>query len=153
MIIYLHSLLVNNGAYTCALDDKVRTRINKISKKIFNERTYLDLNSCQINNAFEKIKKIKKNLSEIIVLGIGEYANLLLDNSVTFSESKVKFFVDSNPHKQGTIFRKSKVLKPEEIQNHNDPILIASSFWYHDIYESLISCGVEKSRIYSSSLI
>ena len=153
LIIYLHSLLVNNGAYTCALDDHVRPRISKISKKIFNERTYLDLNSCQINNAFEKIKKIKKNLSEIIVWGIGEYANLLLDNSVTFSESKVKFFVDSNPHKQGTIFRKSKVLKPEEIQNHNDPILIASSFWYHDIYESLISCGVEKSRIYSSSLI
>ena len=153
LIIYLHSLLINNGAFTCALDDHVRPRISKISKKIFNEKTYLNLNSEQINKTFEKIKYTKNNLSEIIVWGIGEYANLLLDNSVTFSDTKVKFFVDSNPHKQGTIFRKSKVLKPDEIQNHNNPILIASSFWYHEIYENLISCGIEKSRIYSSSLI
>ena len=95
----------------------------------------------------------KNNLSEIIVWGIGEYANLLLDNSVTFSDSKVKFFVDSNSHKQGTTIRRSKVFKPEEIKYHNEPILIASSFWYHEIYESLISYGVDKDRIYSSSLI
>ena len=50
-------------------------------------------------------------------------------------------------------FRKSKVLKPEEVKNHKDPILIASSFWYHDIYELLVSYGIDKSRIYSSSLI
>tara|TARA_B100000989_G_scaffold297332_1_gene282840 strand:+ start:269 stop:1594 length:1326 start_codon:yes stop_codon:yes gene_type:complete len=153
LIIYLHSMLINNGAYTCALDDHVRPRISKISNKIFKEKTYLDLQSEEINNTFEKIKSTKNNLSEIIVWGIGEYANLLLDNSVTFSDTKVKFFVDSNPHKQGTLFRKSKVLSPDVVKEHKDPILIASSFWYHDIYELLISYGVDKSRIYSSSLI
>lgn len=153
MIIYMHSLLVKNLANTCALDDHVRPRISRIANKIFREETYKDLNSDEINHVFSNIKKIKENLNEIIVWGIGEYANLLLDNSVTFSETKVKFFVDSNPHKQGSYFRKSKVLKPDEIVNHKEPVLIASSFWYHDIYESLISFGVDKSRIYSSSLI
>ena len=153
LIIYLHSLLIQNGAHTCALDDHVRPRISMMSKKIFEEKTYLNLKSDQINSTFENINSIKNNLSEIIVWGIGEYANLLLDNSITFSNSNVKFYVDSNPHKQGTLFRKSKVMNPEEIMNHKDPILIASSFWYHDIYDSLISYGVEKSRIYSSSLI
>jgi organic radical activating enzyme len=153
LIIYLHTLLINNGSFTCALDDHVRPRINKISKQILHDKTYLKFNSPQINGTFDKIRDIKNNLSQIIVWGIGEYANLLLDNSLTFSDTKVKFFVDSNPHKQGTIFRKLKVLNPSEIHKHNDPILIASSFWYHEIYESLISNGVEKSRIYSSSLI
>jgi len=153
LIIYMHSLLLKNGANTCALDDHVRPRISKIAKKIFEEKTYLNVKSNEINEVFNKIKDIKINLSEIIVWGIGEYANLLLDNSVTFSDSSVKFFVDSNPHKQGTIFRTLNVLKPEEIKKHNEPILIASSFWYHNIYETLISFGVDKSRIYSSSLI
>ena len=153
LIIYLHSLLLENGANTCALDDHVRPRISKIAKKIFEEKTYLKLKSNEINEVFKKIKNAKSNLSEIIVWGIGEYANLLLDNSVTFSDSRVKFFVDSNPHKQGTKFRKSTVLKPEEILQHQEPILIASSFWYHDIYETLLSFGVDKHRIYSSSLI
>ena len=153
LIIYLHSLLTNNGSFTCALDDHVRPRINKISKQILRDKSYLKFNSPLVNETFNKIIDIKNNLSQIIVWGIGEYANLLLDNSLTFSGTKVKFFVDSNPNKQGTIFRKLNVLNPSEIQKHNDPILIASSFWYHEIYESLISNGVEKSRIYSSSLI
>ena len=79
--------------------------------------------------------------------------DLLLDKSVTFRDSSVKLFVDSNPNKQGTNFRKKTVKEPSEVIKHSEPILIASSFWYHDIVEELRILGVEQSRILPSYLI
>ena len=85
---------------------------------------------------------------------MGPYANLLLNNSVTFSDSNVEFFVDSNPHKQGKKFRNSTVLKPDQILKSNLPILIAASFWYHDIVKQIkLEYKVDSSRILSSSII
>jgi organic radical activating enzyme len=152
-IIYLHSLLTSNGALTCVLDDHVRPRINKISNDLMSANANILNYPIEIKLAINKIKKTKENLSEIIVWGIGEYANLLLDKSFTFQDVKVKFFVDSNLHKQGTVFRGLEVFNPNIVKKHDNPILIASSFWYHDICNQLKDLGVDGSRIYSSSLI
>jgi FlaA1/EpsC-like NDP-sugar epimerase len=149
----MHSLLVENGSQTCVLDDHVRPRINKLAKIILNDKNLIKKHPLEVTNTISKIKETQKNLKQIIVWGIGEYANLLLNNSITFANSKVKFFVDSNYHKQGTKFRNSIVLKPDEVINCNEPILIASSFWYHDIVKNLEEFGVDKRRILSSSLI
>ena len=153
LILYMHSLLVENGSQTCVLDDHVRPRINKLAKIILNDKNLIKKHPLEVTNTISKIKETQKNLKQIIVWGIGEYANLLLNNSITFANSKVKFFVDSNYHKQGTKFRNSIVLKPDEVINCNEPILIASSFWYHDIVKNLEEFGVDKRRILSSSLI
>lgn len=152
LIIYMHHLLINNGASTCALDDHVRPRISKIADQAMQEMNYKNYPK-KIQDIILSIKKIKKELKEIIVWGVGEYANLLLDSSFSFKDSSVKLFVDSNPHKQGTKFRNMIVGNPNQIKNYNQPILIASSFWYHEIVEQLKDLGVNKSRIYSSSLI
>lgn len=148
----MHHLLINNGASTCALDDHVRPRISKIADQAMQEMNYKNYPK-KIQDIILSIKKIKKELKEIIVWGVGEYANLLLDSSFSFKDSSVKLFVDSNPHKQGTKFRNMIVGNPNQIKNYNQPILIASSFWYHEIVEQLKDLGVNKSRIYSSSLI
>lgn len=152
LIIYMHHLLMKNGASTCALDDHVRPRISKIASDAMQEFNYQNYPK-KIQEIIIEIKKVKKELKEIIVWGVGEYANLLLDNSFSFKDSNVKLFVDSNPHKQGTKFRNMTVCDPNQIKNFHQPILIASSFWYHEIVEELTNLGVDKSRIYSSSLI
>ncbi len=153
LILYMHSLLVENGSNTCVLDEHVRPRINKIAEIILNNEELISNFPSEVKNTIFKIKKSQKKLKKIIVWGIGEYADLLLNNSVTFSKSKVKFFVDSSPHKQGTKFRNSIVLKPDKVINCEEPILIASSFWYHDIINQLNQFGVDRNRILSSSLI
>ena len=153
LILYMHALLVSNGSTTCVLDDHVRPRINKLAEIILNDHKLIGKYPNEVNKAIQSIKETQKDVKEIIVWGIGEYANLLLNNSISFSNSKVKFFVDSNHYKQGTKFRNLTVLKPDEVINCKEPILIASSFWYHDIVNTLIGYGVDQKRILSSSLI
>jgi hypothetical protein len=51
------------------------------------------------------------------------------------------------------VFRNLTVMTPEEVIHHQSPILIASSFWYHDIVEQLSELGVSQDRILPSYLI
>ena len=152
LIIYAHYLLTKQGANTCVFDEHVRPRICEIAKDIIDGDTY-DYYPQEISEVIEEMRKNQHKVPEIIVWGIGEYANYLLDKSITFRSSSVKFFVDSNPKKQGTVFRNSVVLSPEEVVGHQAPILIASSFWYHEILEQLINFGVDRSRILPNMLI
>jgi len=153
LIIYFQDLLSENGAMSAVLDDHVRPRISKIAKELLKNDEILSTIPDEMKIVVNKVKSKKNLAKEIIVWGIGEYANLVLDNSVTFSESKVKFFVDSSPYKQGKIFRNCKVLEPNQITSSNLPILIASSFWYHDILAEIKSLGVNPERIIVGSYI
>ena len=152
LIIYTHYLLTRQGANTCVFDEHVRPRICEIAKDIIEGETFDDCPQ-EISTVIEEIRQSQHQIPEIIVWGIGEYANYLLDKSITFRNSSVKFFVDSNPKKQGTVFRNSIVLSPEEVVNHQTPILIASSFWYHEILEQIIDYGIDRNRVFSDSLI
>jgi len=152
LLMFLQHLLAKQGAKTCVLDEHVRPRICEITEKIVNGETSGDYPQ-EICEVIEEIRNFKKKVSKIIVWGIGGYANLLLDESVTFRDSSVTLFVDSNPKKQGTVFRGSIVMDPKEILNLQDPILIASSFWYHDILDQITELGINRSRILPSYLI
>lgn len=153
LILHLHNSLLNAGANTSMLDDHVRPRISKITEKIMNA----DLSEFNLNNQLKSIisltKEHKKNDNEIVVWGVGEYANLLLDKSYTFKGKKVKYFVDSNRLKQGKTFRNKNVLDPIKLIDDDCKILIASSFWYHDILNLLETFKVDKKRIFPSFLI
>ena len=151
---YLQYLLTKQGAKTCVLDEHVRPRICEAAYELMNinelsQRRYPE----ELSTLIQQMQYLKPYLSKIIVWGVGEYANLLLDKSSTFSHSSVKFFVDSDTNKQGTNFRGLVVRSPEEVIDHTEPILIASSFWYHDIIETLAEFGVDQKRILPSYLI
>ena len=151
-IMHLQYLLAKQGARTCVLDEHVRPRICEITLDIINgigSESY----PAEIATLVHEIQRFKAQVSEIIVWGIGGYANLLLDKSATFRDASVKLFVDSNPNKQGMVFRNLTVMTPEEVIHHQSPILIASSFWYHDIVEQLSELGVSQDRILPSYLI
>ena len=89
LIIYFQDLLSENGAMSAVLDDHVRPRISKIAKELLKNDEILTTIPDKMKIVVNKVKSKKNLAKEIIVWGIGEYANLVLDNSVTFSDSKV----------------------------------------------------------------
>ena len=153
LIVFFQKKLSDEGATTVVLDEHVRPKISKIGMNLFQNLDKVSSLPSNAKKILEDLRKKQEQPKEIIVWGVGEYADLLLDNSITFSNAKVKFFVDSSIYKQGMTFRKVKVLNPKEIKSSNLPILIASSFWYHEILGQIKSLGVEKNRVLSGSFI
>jgi organic radical activating enzyme len=151
-IMYLQYLLLNNGAKTCVLDEHTRPRISKLTKDILNNNESLNLPN-EVAEVIREIKSFKNKLSTVLVWGVGEYTNFILDESETFRDSKVSLFVDSDVKKQGIKFRGLHVYPPEEILKHEGLIIIASSFWYHEIIDQLADMGVDSSRIVPSYII
>ncbi len=153
LIVFFQKKLSDNGATTVVLDEHVRPKISKIGVDLFQNLNKIKFLPTNVRKTLEELKQKQDQPNEIIVWGVGEYADLLLDNSITFSNTKVKFFVDSSTFKQGMIFRNTKVLEPEKIISSNLPILIASSFWYHEILDQIKNLGVKNNRILSGSFI
>ena len=81
-IIYFHHLLIKNGATTCALDEHVRPRINRIAKNLLDDNKLLSKYPSNIKSIVDELKNKKNSLKNIIVWGVGPYANLLLNNSM-----------------------------------------------------------------------
>jgi len=153
LIVFFQKKISDEGATTVVLDEHVRPKISKIGMNLFENLDKVNSLPLNAKKILEELREKQKFPREIIVWGVGEYADLLLDNSITFSNVKVKFFVDSSVYKQGMTFRNAKVLQPKEIQSSDLPILIASSFWYHKILDQIKSLGVKESRILSGSFI
>ncbi len=61
--------------------------------------------------------------------------------------------VDSNPKKQGILFLDKEVKSPEAVLTSDAPILVAASFWYHEIMEQLVKLGVDEKRVLPNYLI
>ena len=117
LIVYFQKKLSDEGATTVVLDEHVRPKISKIGKILFQNLNKISLIPPNAKAILEELKAKQSQPKEIIVWGIGEYTDLLLDNSITFSNTKIKFFVDSSIYKQGTTFRNVMVLNPKEIQS------------------------------------
>ena len=94
----------------------------------------------------------QKDCPEVIVWGTGRYANEIIKNSFLFKKSKVAFFVDSS-YKKNIRFIENKVFEPEKVLNTSDPILIASSTYWQEIYRKILELGVNKSRVINTLVI
>ena len=62
------------------------------------------------------------------------------------------FFVDSS-YKKNYRFIENKVFEPEKVLNTSDPILIASSTYWQEIYRKMLKLGVNKSRVINTLVI
>ena len=85
-------------------------------------------------------------------MGTGRYAEELIANSFLFKKAKIDFFVDNNV-KQKKKFLSKNVFQPEQILKSANPILIASSTYFHEIYNDIIKLGVNKRRIINTLII
>jgi len=50
-------------------------------------------------------------------------------------------------------FLSKDVMSPQQLINSTNPILIASSTYWHEIYKNILKLGVNKSRIINTLII
>ena len=86
-------------------------------------------------------------------MGTGRYAEETINKSYLFKNSKVFFYVDKNYKDNLSHSVKGKILNPSEIKNYNNPIFIASSTYWHEIYKQIIDMGINKKRVINTMVI
>lgn len=144
-IIYFYNALRNAGAEFIHFDDHVRKRLyNTIRKNIDS----IDIDN---NNSFENLRKFFNQ--EIIVWGTGAYANEIVQNSFLFERSKVAFFVDNQASTKENLFLNHNIKKPDTLLNTSNPILIASSTYWKEIYNKILKLGINKNRVINTLVV
>ena len=143
-LVYFFNKLHETGATFVHFDDHVRKRLYKILHQ------KLSMADLEKNNIFNNIKKYFD--AKIIVWGTGRYADELISNSFLFKKAKIDFFVDKH-NKDKKKFLSKDVMSPQQLINSTNPILIASSTYWHEIYKNILKLGVNKSRIINTLII
>lgn len=83
---------------------------------------------------------------ECIVFGTGNYGEKCVDE-MTKRGFKIKYFVDSNPQKQGKVFHGKPIYSPDVLLNENDStIVISSNDFYDEIRMQLNNLGICKNN-------
>ena len=90
---------------------------------------------------------------EIIVWGTGAYASEIIYNSFLFKRSKVAFFVDNEKRTKENSFLNCDIKNPETLLNTNNPIFIASSTYWNEIYKRILKLGVNKKRVINTLVV
>lgn len=142
-LVHFFNELKIKGAKFVHFDDHVRKRLYKTL------RDQLNFQDLKNNKIFHDILQYFDK--KIIIWGTGRYADELIENSFLFKKAKIDFFVDNNLKKKK--FFSKKVLNPIEAIKSENPILIASSTYFHEIYDNLLKLGVNKNRIINTLVI
>lgn len=85
---------------------------------------------------------------ECIVFGTGYYGEKCVDE-MTRRGYKIKYFVDNDPQKQGTVFHDRPIYSPDMLLNENNcTIIISSNDYYDEMRTQLTDMGVcENNRV------
>ena len=144
-IIYFYNKLKNSGCDFIHFDDHVRKRLYNTLEK--------EMNPDEINKnvLFKNLREFFNK--EIIVWGTGRYAEETIDKSYLFKNSKVLFYVDKNFKNNINHSIKGDIFDPSKIKSYNNPIFIASSTYWHEIYKQIIDMGINKSRVINTMVI
>ena len=66
---------------------------------------------------------------------------------------QVLFYVDKNFQKKLDHSVKGKIFDPSEIKKYSNPIFIASSTYWHEIYQQIQDMGIDKNRVINTMVI
>ncbi len=144
-IIYFYNKLKDTGCDFVHFDDHVRKRLyNTLINKMEPEEI-------KNNNLFKNLREFFNK--EIIVWGTGRYAEETIQKSFLFKNSKVLFYVDKNFQKKLDHSVKGKIFDPSEIKKYSNPIFIASSTYWHEIYKQIQDMGIDKNRVINTMVI
>ena len=144
-IIYFYNKLKNINCEFVHFDDHVRKRLYETLEST------LKPNELMENELFINLRKFFNK--EIIVWGTGRYAQETINKSYLFKNSKVLFYVDKNFQNDLNHFVKGEIYEPSKIKYYNNPIFIASSTYWQDIYKQILKMGINKNRIINTMVI
>jgi len=89
---------------------------------------------------------------DVIVWGAGEYALRMVESEQM--AARIKYFVDSDPLKQGKTFNGLTIKRPDAILEEQDASIFIASVKYHsEIYQDLIKIGVPVDNIIEANMI
>lgn len=90
----------------------------------------------------------RKNI-DVIVWGAGDTGRMIKNNNFFFKSKKfnIKNYVDKNPNLIGTELNGVQVKNTDFIQENQDPIIIASSAFYDEIYSEIVEVNINPNRI------
>ena len=142
-MIYFYNSLSSAGAKFIHFDDHVRKRLFKFFKNNFSSE------QLEENDMFNNLRKYFDK--DIIVWGTGRYADEIIKNSYLFKKSRVAYYVDGVRRKNNFVTK--KVFSPKKILTSDNPILIASSTYWQEIYNEILDLGVDKKRVINTLII
>ena len=143
-MVYFYNSLSKAGAKFIHFDDHVRKRLFKFFKENFS------IKQMEESKMFNNLRKYFDK--DIIVWGTGKYADEIIKNSFLFKKSKVAYYVDGIKRKHNNFVSK-KVYAPNKILTSDNPILIASSTYWQQIYGKILDLGVDKKRVINTLVI
>jgi len=144
-IIYFYNSLKNSGCKFVHFDDHVRKRLFDTLEKEMKPEEIKE------NSLFKNLRELFNK--EIIVWGTGRYAEETINKSFLFKNAKVLFYVDKNYQNNLNHCVKGKIFDPSKIKNYDNPIFIASSTYWHEIYNQILDMGINKNRVINTLIV
>lgn len=144
-IIYFYNKLKNSKCEFVHFDDHVRKRLYETLEKVMKPEDVMK------NELFTNLRNFFNK--KIIVWGTGRYAQETIKKSYLFKNSEVLFYVDKNYQNNLNHFVEGKIFNPSVIKKYDNPIFIASSTYWHEIYNQILAMGIEKNRIINTMVV
>jgi len=122
-----------------AMFKKTKECLNLLAKDETAEKGILDYiaKSRDVERYLHKvIDNWANNHKPIIVWGVGTHTQRLLATS-PLARTNIVAFVDSNPRYQGKLLNNVRIISPNDLKNHTEPILISSLNFQQEIEKKI----------------
>jgi poly(ribitol-phosphate) beta-N-acetylglucosaminyltransferase len=153
-LMILYWLLYKKGILAVTFDDHVYKRVNEIGLKYASISYGLNLPKKYIKLVGDINESVKSHkYKDIIVWGVGEFSKKVFHTSENLKSMNISMIVDGNSNRWGEIFMGHVVRNPKYILESDARILVASSSFYGEIINKIISMGISKERIVPTFII
>lgn len=144
--LYLYKKLKQFNHPSTFFDYHLKPKVKKYIEKILKSK---DQNQIKNLGSLCDIDQLKN--SNVIIWGAGDTGRELMNKNFMLKHYniKVNFFVDKYKNENEKV-KNIPIKQPSEIKKHNSNIIIASTAFNEEIYNEIISMGVDKKRILDS---
>ena len=150
----LYWLLYKKRILTVTFDDHIYKRVNEIGSKCLNISGRVDLPEKFV----EVVRDIDVSINyhrekDIIVWGVGEFSKMMFKSSKKLKSMNICMIVDGNPNRWGESYMGHIIREPQAIIESKASILVASSNYYGEIVNRIISMGIPRERLVPTFII
>ena len=131
-IVFLFSVLNQNGVKKIFVDDHISLRLISLSTEEINQIISY-INQQNLKNIILDPESVK----DLIVYGAGEIAKEIIKKTLFFKNVKNFDIVDNDPKKIGSKIFNKEIFSKELLKNDNRKVFITSAQFYGEIYDNI----------------